>query len=160
MKKRIVLMIVLVLTALLFTVSCVEQTYLVEFDSNGGIEVVSQVVKSNEKVQEPSGPYKENYKFVGWYLEDQKFNFNQPVDSIIKLTAKWEVICYDVVFNTDGGSSVDALKVGPGSFVKQPADPLKANYVFVGWYLGNEEFDFNQPVNSNIELIAKWESAK
>ena len=32
----------------------------------------------------------------------------------------------------------------------------KDGYEFIGWYLGDNEFDFNTPVNSNLELEAKW----
>ena len=33
----------------------------------------------------------------------------------------------------------------------------KEGYEFLGWYLGDNEFDFNTPVKSDLELVAKWE---
>lgn len=33
---------------------------------------------------------------------------------------------------------------------------LLEGYVFAGWYLHGELYEFNTPVNSNIVLIAKW----
>ena len=32
----------------------------------------------------------------------------------------------------------------------------KDGYEFIGWYLGDNEFDFNTPIDSNLELEAKW----
>lgn len=32
----------------------------------------------------------------------------------------------------------------------------KDGYEFIGWYLGDNEFDFSTPINSNLELEAKW----
>lgn len=63
---------------------------------------------------------------------------------------------YQVVFNSNGGSAVSSQTVLPGGKVTKPTDPTKADNFFVGWYLGEERFDFNQEVNSNLTLTAKW----
>lgn len=63
---------------------------------------------------------------------------------------------YAVIFNRNMGSDVTTIYVNKGSIVGKPADPVREGYVFAGWYLHGELYEFNTPVNSNIVLIAKW----
>lgn len=64
---------------------------------------------------------------------------------------------YDVTFDSNGGSNVSNQKVKEGNIVTKPEDPKKEGYTFLGWYLDDEEFDFDQKVLNNITLTAKWE---
>src|SRR5699024_4773020 len=44
--------------------------------------------------------------------------------------------------------------------INKPAEPTKENYKFVGWYTDKEltkEYDFNEVVNEDLNLYAKWE---
>ncbi|WP_054251454.1 InlB B-repeat-containing protein [Neofamilia massiliensis] len=61
-----------------------------------------------------------------------------------------------VTFDSNGGSKVEAVEVEKGKTVEKPADPTREGFEFVGWYLGNEKFDFASPVNENITLKAVW----
>lgn len=63
---------------------------------------------------------------------------------------------YAVIFNRNMGSDVTTIYVNKGGIVGKPADPVREGYVFAGWYLHSELYEFNTPVNSNIVLIAKW----
>lgn len=65
-----------------------EKYYTVTFDVDGEKESVS--VKEGEKASEKEAPQKEGYTFLGWYLEDQKYDFETPVSTDITLCAKWE----------------------------------------------------------------------
>lgn len=41
--------------------------------------------------------------------------------------------------------------------MKEPIQPKKEGYVFIGWYTEEGElFDFNQNINGNLKLIAHW----
>lgn len=64
---------------------------------------------------------------------------------------------YTVKFNTNGGSSIEAIQVEENHSIVKPTNPTKEGYVFVGWYYNNEEFDFNTPITNNITLTAQWE---
>ncbi len=66
------------------------KTYNVTFNNDGVTEVIS--INENELVKEPSNPVKDKYKFLGWYLNDTKYDFNTKVNEDITLTAKWEYI--------------------------------------------------------------------
>ena len=63
---------------------------------------------------------------------------------------------FAVIFNRNMGSDVTTVYVSKYSIVGKPVDPVREGYVFTGWYLDGELYEFNTPVNSNIVLIAKW----
>ncbi|MEF2687250.1 MAG: CotH kinase family protein [Lachnospiraceae bacterium] len=65
-----------------------EKYYTVTFDVDGQKESIS--VKEGERVSEKEAPQKEGYTFLGWYMEDQKYDFEMPVTADITLCAKWE----------------------------------------------------------------------
>ncbi|MFV0394219.1 MAG: InlB B-repeat-containing protein [Coprobacillaceae bacterium] len=73
------------------------QTYTVIFDSQGGSTVNSITnITNNSKINEPSNPIREGYKFTGWYLESVCHNVwdfdNDRVTSNMTLYAKWEKV--------------------------------------------------------------------
>lgn len=63
---------------------------------------------------------------------------------------------YTVTFNSSGGSAVKAQTVQSGGVAKAPASPTKSKYIFGGWYLGDEKYDFSTVVKKNMTLTAKW----
>ena len=74
--------------------------YTVTFNSNGGTSVESLLVEEGNKISEPAMPEKEGYNFLGWYLNNQKYDFSSSVMMNITLIAKWE----KVENNTGDGS--------------------------------------------------------
>ena len=67
-------------------------TFAVCFDTDGGSEIEPTTVKHSRKVQPPSDPEKSGHTFTGWYLDDEKYNFDTPVTAPLTLTAKWEKV--------------------------------------------------------------------
>lgn len=66
---------------------------------------------------------------------------------------------YNVTFNSDGGSEVDAQSILSGGTVTEPSDPTRGSgYTFNFWKLIGESsaYDFSTPVTSDIELVADW----
>lgn len=61
-----------------------------------------------------------------------------------------------MAFNSDGGSTVDKQRILRGQKASAPTEPTKAGYDFVGWYNGDNLYDFSTPVIENITLTAKW----
>ena len=69
-------------------------------------------------------------------------------------------VSYVVRFESNGGSAVTAQTVIEGYSALRPADPVKAGFVFAGWYSDPEltqAYDFSAPVTGNLILYAKWE---
>ncbi len=135
--------------------------YTVKFNSDGGTSVTSQKVKPNEKATEHDAITKNGYIFDGWYLNNNKFDFNTVITKNITLVAKWtedpNVKRYEVTFDSDGGTSVTKQRIIENEKAKEPKVPTKTGFKFLGWYLGDTKYDFKKAVTSDIALKAKWE---
>ena len=68
------------------------RTVRVEFAARIGAGVAPITVKVGDTITEPAAPENDEYKFLGWYLGDEKFDFSKPINKNIKLEAKWEKI--------------------------------------------------------------------
>lgn len=87
-------------------------------------------------------------------------------DGGIELTYKGELfvflpkITYTVTFDTDGGSTVEAVSVVNGRTVDRPvAEPQKTDCVFVGWYSDKNftrPYDFGSAIVSDTTVYARF----
>ena len=100
---------------------------------------------------------KEGYEIV-WYLNDEKYSLDTPLEDDIKLEGKYEkIVGFVVKFNSDGGTNVNNQTVKSGEKAKEPTNVTKYAFIFDGWYLNNDKYDFDKPVTENITLKAKWQ---
>lgn len=67
-------------------------------------------------------------------------------------------VYYTITFDSNGGSLVESQKILEGSKGRKPQNPAREDYVFSGWYLDDEMYDFSQSITENITLIARWEN--
>ena len=68
-----------------------------------------------------------------------------------------EVIgAYTVTFQSEGGSEV-ASQIRANTPADRPADPTKEGYTFIGWYKGEEKWNFADAVATDLTLTAKWQ---
>lgn len=155
--------------------------YTVTFDLNysGGGVYQTLSVKAGEKIAAPTKPTRNNYSFLGWYTAatgGSKFNFNQAINAITMLYARWSLksshssssnsgsnytpaASYNVIFMSEG-NVLSSQNIVSGSFVSRPLDPKREGYSFSGWYVNESNispFDFATPITSNLTLYAKWE---
>ena len=136
---------------------------IVTFDSVGGSDVESQTLKYNTAVKEPANPYKDGYKFIGWYSNrscTDKFDFSTAVKEDITLYAGWELIYYTVTFDTMGGVELSPKATNINLDYKiGEVIPARTYYEFGGWYrdkaLANK-FYFDEQIIEDITLYAKW----
>ena len=63
---------------------------------------------------------------------------------------------WTITFDSDGGSSVANLSVLDGTKATQPANPTKAGMYFAGWYNGEDKYDWDTAVTTDLSLKAKW----
>lgn len=61
-----------------------------------------------------------------------------------------------VTFNYDWYIYSNMTLSTENGYIEKPENPTRTNYVFSGWYLGNELFDFNSLVTEDITLVARW----
>lgn len=157
MKKIYKLFVVLIL---LVFVGCVsDNSFTVTFDGNGGdLDNGNEIQKVEDSSMIIAPTYvMDGYEFKGWDKDISSLN----EDTVVK--AIWEKIpkYYNVTFNTDGGTLVEAQKVKEGDKVEKPEDPEKRGHIFVCWLdATDKEYDFDSEVDSRLILYAKYEKCK
>lgn len=136
------------------------EEFEIKFNTDGADTIESQLIQKNGKIEKPADPVKEGYEFLGWYNGDEEWDFENKITENITLTAKWKKIelkSYKVTFNPNGGSSIDPVEIEEGQKLDFPADPVRSGYIFLGWFIDGEKYDFETLITSDIELIAMWE---
>ena len=161
MKKSIKIISILLIVCLLFITSCnvipnqANSSYVVQFIDYDGSLLKEQKVEEGKSAIPPTDPTREGYVFIGWDTEYTN------VTSDLTITALYEkeidTITYTVIFNTNSDTIIDPIIVSENQTIKEPLKPSKEGYIFEGWYLNEEKWDFeNNKVTANITLTAKW----
>lgn len=152
-SKKIFLLLCLILTG------CTSKTYTITFDTFGGEVMESVSLKEGETIKEIPLPKREGYLFVGWLRDGIEYNIDNPIDNDMTLTARWVEIPeildnYTVTFVVDGKE--EYVRVKENDVVDEPSHSEKDNYLFLGWYLGKDKYDFNSVVTKDIILTARY----
>ena len=137
--------------------------YIVTFDSNGGSEVAPQKVEAGKTATKPTDPTNGNAPFLSWYSGETEFSFTTPITTDITLTAQWGEpgkTYYTVTFKDSDGNTLDTRKVASETKTTKPTDPTKEGYTFLGWFVGDSEFNFTTSITADITLTAKWEAVE
>ena len=158
--KRISIITLLALSALLISVSCSIELgapeLRVTFVFNNGSEDEVKVVRKGRKVSEPSAPVYEGYTFVEWQKDGVKYDFDTPVTEDITLEAVWtERIC-SVTFVFNNGNDDKTGNVLYGEKVSVLPDVEYEGHIFAGWRKDGVAYDFDTPVTEDITLEAAW----
>lgn len=149
----------LVLEAKWIKVPNTVKTYQITF--NYGNETKTMSVKEGEKVSVPSLSFKEDkYLFLGWYLDDTKYDFDTPVSSDLTLTAKFEKIMLTISYDLAGGSGTTQNIIEKGSIPNRPKNPTKNGYTFTNWTIDDKVYNFDTPINENTTIKANYEKNK
>lgn len=141
-----------------------KNTCIVQFDSSGGTLLDSYEFKCGGKIKKPIViPQKKGFQFIEWTYLNQPFDFNKTINESIVLVANYRALDEEnvivVSFESNGGSAVKPIEALINSTITPPLDPTKIGYVFKGWYLGDEKFEFDSEIKENITLEAKWEKS-
>lgn len=124
------------------------------------IEPATVQVPWGETVSEPTAT-RTGYTVSGWYLEKglvNRFDLSSPVYEDMTLYAKWDPMLFTVNFY-DGDVLLSTQKVQYNKAIDRPANPVKEDYLFSGWYTDPEltnAFDFSKRCTSDMNLYAKW----
>ncbi len=169
MKKLQVLLMVIITLFLLAScgdsVDVENKKYSVTFIENGGTEVEDiQDIEVASSVQLPITE-RIGYVFDGWYTS-QKFISGTEITNETKigknltLYAKWIALTYDVNLSLNGGTMESDYqegnnKVEYGTEITLPM-PIKAGYLFDGWYINNEKVESSFTITEDINITTKW----
>ena len=163
--KKFKLIILLFLSIIL--ISCSDDSYIIHFNTNGGITLESIRVDDPENFVLTYEPVKEGYKFIGWYLDSNftnEFISLEFLDENVNIYAKWEKLSYTINYELDGGTCDNLItSFSFGNEVSLPI-PFKEGHAFLGWYQLNFNLDELDKVdlveNRDYNLIAKWDQNK
>jgi uncharacterized repeat protein (TIGR02543 family) len=138
------------------------QTYQVVFDTDGGTIISSVSVEEGHSIEAPPTPTKEGYIFDGWVVDDVSYDFSQIISGDVVLKARWrevapDTVIYTVRFETEGGTTYPEQFIEENGKVVQPSEPVRDGYKFVEWQVDGNPYNFDNPVTSNLTIVAKWE---
>ena len=170
--KRILLLCVLLLATTILT-ACGGVNVTINFDTDGGTEIVSINTDGVSSINIPNNPEKEGFVFDGWYWDEGTFLrpftanslLDEPISGDLTVYAKWLpesllTTSFEVNFDTQGGSAVDKQTVLFRDAITEPDEPTRLGYLFAGWFKDrnyNEEWNFiTDKVENNLTLYSKW----
>lgn len=139
------------------------ESYKIKFDTDGGNSIAAIEIEEWNSTNLPEDPTREGYIFIGWMLGDELYDFSQGVSEDITLRAGWKKIepdkvYYTVVFDTNGGTTYANQVVEEGETATRPETyPTREGYTFTGWQVNGEDYNFNNPVTSDLTIVAAWE---
>ena len=119
-------------------------------------------VAENGYLKPVENPIRTSYEFDGWYHGEKLFDFSTPIKDNTILIANWrpvKVPKYMISFFTIPGKLFRKIEVGKGQYIEPFDNPVMKGMQFTGWYLGEDLFNFNNPINSNLNLFAGWQEA-
>lgn len=94
-----------------------------------------------------------------WKVTNKNDISDSPEETPAKIsggTFNGKVIgAYTVTFQSEGGSEV-ASQIRANTPAAQPDNPTKEGHTFIGWYNGEEKWNFADAVTEALTLTAKW----
>ena len=120
----------------------------------------TKLVKKGEVLKELEEPEKDGYTFLYWMEDYTIIDDDYEVKYDVVLNAVFEksteIESYYVTFDSDGGTDIESQMVNEGDTIVEPSVPQKPGYVFKEWQLNGALYDFNTPIDNDIELKATY----
>lgn len=129
--------------------------YTIFFDSAGGSNIGHITQNYGTAITAPADPTKTGYTFIGWSPE---LPATMPAHNMT-VTAQWRINSYTVSLDPNGGRvSPDALSVTYLTPYGSLPTPVRSDYRFDGWYLGDEKIEAQTVMSqaSPHTLTARW----
>ena len=139
------------------------------FDCNGGSDIDPIFVVVGSTVEELPTTQREGYNFLGWYYDHETlltpfYVSSSTVDEDVTIKAKWSIddnsLRYTLVFDSMGGSDVEAISLPPAGFLTRDPETYREGYKFVGWYIDSTytvKYPYDTLINQSYYLYALWE---
>lgn len=138
----------------------------IEFDLDGGLfeedEIVPEYTFKGRYLEEIV-PTKEGYLFLGWFLDEEEFDFSLPILEDVALVAKWEekpLFDFDYVMIDDFESYLDDAAIRTeyskrgGTGTDWGKDDGKM------WLSETEGYDGSQALKLSINTSGNYDAAK
>ena len=129
--------------------------YTLSFDTAGGSAIGPITQDYGTTINAPAAPTKTGYTFIGW---EPELPATMPAENVT-VTAQWRINSYTVSLDPNGGRvSPDALSVTYLTPYGSLPTPVRSDYRFDGWYLGDEKIEAQTVMTqaANHTLTARW----
>ena len=129
--------------------------YTITFDTAGGSAIDPITQDYGTTINAPAAPTKTGYTFTGW---SPAIPVTMPAENVT-VTAQWRINSYTVSLDPNGGRvSPDALSVTYLTPYGSLPTPVRSDYRFDGWYLGDEKIEAQTVMSqaSPHTLTARW----
>ena len=140
--------------------------YVVIFNYKNGDPSTSLQVQEGQKIPKPADPKRDEFKFLGWYLDEslkEAWNFDKDtISKNITLIAGWkEIEKYSIIFYMHGhGEAPEDILEATSLPNPLPVIEDVEGWHFAGWYL-DESYTTSavagKALTRNVTLHAKWE---
>lgn len=139
-----------------------EAKLTVSFDTLGGTQIADVIVGYEEKVVRPADPEKADYKFIGWTLDGEVFDFETKIVKDINLKALWELE-HKVIYDFNYDNLIEEKVATPGELLSGILVEERIGYKFLGWFTNraftrswNMEKDLMP--EGTLNLYARWDT--
>lgn len=129
--------------------------YTITFNTAGGSAIGPITQNYGTTINAPAAPTKTGYTFTGW---EPELPATMPA-KVMTVTAQWRINSYTVSLDPNGGRvSPDALSVTYLTAYGPLPTPVRSDYRFDGWYLGDEKIEAQTVMTqaANHTLTARW----
>ena len=134
---------------------------------NYKVDVIVIVVGQNDQIleakkgyleEEPVAPDIEGYTFNHWEYNGEEYTIDTKLEDNAELVGVYDknIIYYQVTFKYDNGKE-DVTVKEEWQKVTKPSNPTKSGYTFKGWYLNDKYWNFDNPVDKDYTLVAKYD---
>jgi len=115
----------------------------------------SLLVVDGKAATQPADPTRGKYTFLGWNKGSSAYTWSAAVTEDFTLVAQWQDP-WTITFDADGGSAVADITVKHNTAADKPTDPTKDDNDFLGWFNGENAYDWTAVVTGNLNLKAHW----
>ncbi|MBQ2712744.1 MAG: InlB B-repeat-containing protein, partial [Clostridia bacterium] len=136
-------------------------TYTVTFDEADGVAVADMTYTIETATFALPTTTKTGYTFAGWYNAEGEAVAEIALGSYgdVALTAKWDIVTYNVTLDEVGGSEVADFTYTIESAAIVIEESTKTGYTFAGWFDadGNKVTEIAAGSYGDVALTAKWD---
>jgi uncharacterized repeat protein (TIGR02543 family) len=156
LTSRLFQSVLLLIFISVFTVSCAQTPiYTILFHTSTDAIITPIEGEPGSPIQAPSNPTREGYRFEGWFLNGEIFQFDVMPSQNIELSAKWSQY-FNIVFDSAGGSMIPSIQVAEGDPISMPEDPSYLRHRFLGWTYEGEPWVASTMPSHDLPLVATW----
>lgn len=143
--------ILMILTATLLLYACVKKIS-VKVENK---ELTYKLGTTLDKIEQPK---KELETLDHWLVNGEKASNDYILKQGDNITAVWRAKKFFTVKFDNILEPIEEQVIREDMLVSKPTNPIKKYYVFTGWKLDGQEFDFTKHISSDITLTASWHS--